>query len=108
MPITSSQLGRELGASARDNGRAKGIETQRRRKHIAEAINAWLAYECADGLTGAQKMAAVIIDEALKRNLKAWELLRDTVGEKPKERTENYSRVENENIVIDFGQLDGN
>lgn len=68
---------------AREIGRKGGIksgETRRKRKTLREELLALLA-------TGnnQNKMSLAIIEKALKGNTKAFEVIRDTIGEKPKE-----------------------
>lgn len=68
---------------AREIGRKGGIksgETRRKRKTLREELLALLA-------TGnnQNKMSLAMIEKALKGDTKAFEVIRDTIGEKPKE-----------------------
>lgn len=58
----------------------------------------------ADGkkITGAEALSIEVFQKALAGDMKAWELLRDTAGQKPVEKVEQT----NTNITIDFGDLD--
>ncbi len=57
---------------------------------MRDCLEALLAqkFEEADGktLTGAEKMALSAFEGALRGDWKAWELVRDTAGQKPKEK----------------------
>lgn len=58
----------------------------------------------ADGkkITGAEALSVEVFQKALAGDMKAWELLRDTAGQKPVDKVEQT----NTNITIDFGDLD--
>lgn len=60
----------------------------------------------ADGkkITGAEALSVEVFQKALAGDMKAWELLRDTAGQKPADKVEQT----NTNITIDFGDLDDN
>lgn len=51
-----------------------------------------------------QQLTDMLIKRAKMGNLKAYELLRDQLGEKPVEKVEHV----NQKITIDFGALDDN
>lgn len=68
---------------ARARGKIGGIksgETRRKRKTLREELLALLATEDYNN-----RISLSMIKEALKGNTKAFEVIRDTVGEKPKE-----------------------
>ncbi len=53
-------------------------------------------------ITGAEALSVEVFQKALAGDMKAWELLRDTAGQKPVDKVEQT----NTNITIDFGELD--
>ncbi len=74
-PLTTNKA-REIGRK----GGIKSGETRRKRKTLREELLALLA-------TGnnQNKMSLAMIEKALKGDTKAFEVIRDTIGEKPKE-----------------------
>lgn len=83
--IQSTDEARELGAKG---GKASG-EARRKRKLIRECLNELLSdrVPTAADKTGVEAIAATLFLKALDGDLKAFELIRDTVGEKMPERT---------------------
>lgn len=79
---------------ARELGRAGGIasgEARRRKKQIKEYLEILLEKEVSkdkDGnsISGAEGMAIRAVQAALQGDWKAWELVRDTAGQKPVEK----------------------
>ena len=53
-------------------------------------------------ITGAEALSVEVFKKALNGDMKAWELLRDTVGQKPVDKVEQT----NTNITIDFSDLE--
>jgi len=91
---------------AREKGRNGGKKTaqiRRERKTLREELLALLQEEITDRNTGRTMetqaaMTAALLKQALNGNTKAYEIIRDTIGEKP---------VDNVNIVSsDFTALD--
>ena len=81
------------------NGRAGGIaggETKRRKRDMRLALEALLEkdYNIKDpdhqgktkDVSGAEALALVMMSKALRGDAKAWELVRDTAGQKPIEK----------------------
>lgn len=76
-------------------GKASG-ESRRKRKLLRECLDELLAREyTADGrtLTGSEALAAALMKKAMKGDVKAFEALRDTAGEKPVERIEANTEI---------------
>lgn len=88
-PETQFQSGRQAVEAGRKGGIASG-EAKRRRKTFAEAFEAFLASDHTDkkGVTknGLDILSEAVLGKAVKGDLKAFELIRDTVGEKPVEK----------------------
>lgn len=82
-PIRSENEAREKG---RKGGIASG-EARRRKKTLREALQILMDSDLVgeDGkvMSGAEAMAARVFQAALKGDWKAWELARDTAGQKP-------------------------
>ena len=77
----------------RENGKKGGIasgEARRAKKSLREAMQILMEADLTgkDGktMTGTEAMAAKAFQAALKGDWKAWELVRDTAGQKPVER----------------------
>lgn len=71
-------------------GGQKSGETRRAKKSLREAMQVLMDADLTgkDGktMTGTEAMAAKAFQAALKGDWKAWELVRDTAGQKPVER----------------------
>ena len=65
---------------------AKATEAKREKKALREELILLLS----QGKTQ-EKMSLAIIEEAIKGNVKAFEVIRDTIGEKPKDIVENIN-----------------
>jgi hypothetical protein len=80
-------------SEARENGKKGGIasgEARRAKKSLRESMQILMDADLTgkDGktMTGTEAMAARAFQAALKGDWKAWELVRDTAGQKPVER----------------------
>ena len=86
---------------AKKGGIASG-EARRRKKLLRECLEELLEKEITDKsgktMTGAEAMAVKIFQQALQGNLKAFEVVRDTAGQKP---VEKVMVAEVEQAVID-------
>ena len=86
-------------SEGRMNGKKGGIasgESRHRRKLLRECLDELLAREyTADGrtITGGEALAAALMKKAMKGDVKAFEALRDTAGEKPVERIEANTEI---------------
>lgn len=90
-PFTSEQSREEAKKNGRKGGIASG-ESKRRKKLMREAFVELLEreYESQDGtsLDGTSALALKVFRQAMKGDLKAFEIIRDTTGQKPIERVE--------------------
>lgn len=79
-----------LTAEEASKGGKASAEARRKKRDLRAALEVLLEREVADGnggtITGAQALTARLYKEALKGNVKAFEVLRDTVGQKPIEK----------------------
>ena len=89
VPFTSEQSHEEAVANGRKGGIASG-EARRAKKSLREAMQILMDTDLSgkDGksMTGTEAMAAKAFQAALKGDWKAWELVRDTAGQKPVEK----------------------
>lgn len=81
------------GEIAVENGRKGGFasgKSKREKKLLRECIEILLEKEMTDKsgktITGAEALTAKLFAEAMKGNVKAFEVLRDTAGQKPVEK----------------------
>ena len=88
-PFTSEQSHEEAVENGRKGGIASG-EAKRAKKSLREAMQVLMDADLTgkDGktMTGTEAMAAKAFQAALKGDWKAWELVRDTAGQKPVEK----------------------
>ena len=80
-PVRSKSEARERGRS----GGLKSGETRREKKALRQRLELLLARE-VDGLETADAISLALIEKALSGDVRAYEVIRDTVGEKPAER----------------------
>ncbi len=76
---------------AKANGRKGGLasgRSRKRRKAFRELVDLALRCRGVNGSTVAEDVVLALIDKALTGDVKAFEALRDTVGEKPSDRHE--------------------
>ena len=81
------------GEEAVENGRKGGIasgQARRNKKILRDCLEMLLEKEITDKsgntMTGAEAMAVKVFQQALKGDLKAFEIVRDTAGQKPVEK----------------------
>lgn len=86
---TQFRSGKQAVESGRKGGIASGASRQAK-KSLREAMQVLMDADLTgkDGktMTGTEAMAAKAFQAALKGDWKAWELVRDTAGQKPVER----------------------
>lgn len=79
----------EIRRNCSKAGKASG-ESRRRKKELKECLEILLEKEVVnnDGntISGAEAMAAKAFQLALKGDMRAWEIVRDTAGQKPVEK----------------------
>lgn len=80
-------------SEARKNGKKGGLasgEARRNKKILRDCLEMLLEKEITDKsgntMTGAEAMAVKVFQQALKGDLKAFEIVRDTAGQKPVEK----------------------
>ena len=79
-----------------NGGKASG-EAKRKKKLLKDCLNELLASEIADknGVTrtGSEMLAATLMKKAMKGDVKAFEVIRDTAGEKPVDKVEQVTEI---------------
>lgn len=99
-PNSRANLKRPTTEEARERGAKGGRASAKRRKAYASLTEA-LKDQCTPEVM--QKLTAMLIEEAEGGNMRAYELLRDQMGEKPVERVEQT----NIEISVEFeGEAD--
>lgn len=90
-------------------GGKKSAESRRRKKELRECLEALLEKEIASSngetMTGSEAMAIKVFQMALKGNLRAWEIVRDTAGQKPVEKV-MVAEV-NQNVIDEVESMVG-
>lgn len=80
----------KLTVEEQSMGGKKSGEARRNKKLLRDCIEMLLEKEMEDGKggtkTGAEALAVKLFKEAMKGNVKAFEVLRDTAGQKPVEK----------------------
>lgn len=82
MPFTKDD---NRAAEAGRKGGIKSGEAKRKRKALAEELEILLQIIDKDGHTNQEKISMALLQKASKGDTRAFEVIRDTVGEKPKE-----------------------
>ena len=83
---------------ARQAGKVSG-KRRKERKTLREELLLLLMSDVKDEDSGRKvqtqtKMSSALVDQALKGNTKAYEIIRDTIGEKPVEKVEQMIDVD--------------
>lgn len=103
-PVRTKKEARERGA----NGGRKSGESKRKKKLLKECLDALLEmeYEDRNGNTalGAETISVALFKKAQAGNIKAFEVLRDTVGQKPAERVE-IGKIDKEQSLQELKDL---
>lgn len=84
MKDRTSEERREIASKA---GKAS-VASRQKRKALKELLEIALATTDKDGLTAAQKTAMAMVEKAMMGDTKAFEVIRDTIGEKPTEKSQ--------------------
>lgn len=89
-PVRTKKEARERGR----NGGIKSGEVRAKRKTLKEELLALLGTKIEDK-TIQEKISFSLIQEALDGNVKAFETIRDTIGEKPQDKVNISGEVNN-------------
>ena len=85
IPFTSDQSREEAVKNGQKGGIASG-SARRYRRTLRADLEALLDSPTESGQTTAAAIALALINKALKGDTRAFEIIRDTIGEKPAER----------------------
>jgi hypothetical protein len=92
----TTEEAREIG---RKGGKAS-VKARRKKKQLKELLELALSQPHEDGEDNYYAITAALIQEALSGNTKAFEVIRDTIGQKP---TEQQQMDLNAKIEVDYG-----
>lgn len=94
-------------SEARERGRKGGIasgEARRQKKNLREALEILLEREWTDKkgqtATGTEAITLKLFEKAMKGDLRAYEIIRDTTGQRPTEQM--YIEVEGNNELAEL------
>lgn len=87
-PVRTKKEARERGK----NGGIKSGEVRAKRRTLKEELLALLETKIEDK-TIQEKISFSLIQEAINGNVKAFETIRDTIGEKPKDKIEHSGTI---------------
>lgn len=76
---------REASERGKTGGKKSG-EARRRKKELREHLEALLAGK-RDGMTTAEALTLALVEKGLAGDVRAFEVIRDTIGEKPVEKS---------------------
>lgn len=88
-PVRTKDEARERG---KKGGLASG-KSRREKKLLRERLETLLKIK-KDGLAGADAICMALIEKALTGDVRAFEVIRDTMGQKPAEKTETTGELE--------------
>lgn len=83
-PVRSKREASELGSS----GGKKSGEARRQKKLLREHLEALLQGN-RDGMTTAEALTLALLEKGLAGDVKAFEVIRDTIGEKPEDKSKH-------------------
>lgn len=81
-PVRSTEEARERG---KKGGIASG-EARRKKKTIRETLEMMLSGKMPDGATRQDAIVVALLEKALSGDVRAFEAIRDSIGEKPSEK----------------------
>lgn len=80
-PYKKGELSSEEAKKRGSKGGKKSVESRRARKTLKEELELLLSMDDSQN-----KISLALIDKAIKGDIKAFEVIRDTIGEKPTEK----------------------
>lgn len=85
---------------AKAGGKASG-KARRKKKQLKELLELALSQPHEDGEDNYYAITAALVTEALSGNTKAFEVIRDTIGQKPTEQQQMNMTAK---IEVDYGE----
>ena len=90
--LVKGDVAHKLTAEEQSMGGKRSAEVRREKRDLRKALEILMEQEITDKKgntkTGAEAMALAVFQKALKGDTKAWEIVRDTVGQKPIEKVQ--------------------
>lgn len=92
----------ETAVKAKQKSDAAKAEQKRLRECLDELLSMEHTYIDGNTYTGAECVALALFKRALHGNIRAFEVIRDTVGEKPIEKMNVYNAKPSIDIMVEF------
>ena len=89
-PVLTSEEAKKRGSM----GGKRCAEAKRERKRLRELLEIALAQPCDTKGTHAEAITSALVARALTGDVRAYEVIRDTLGEKPTEQVAQDTRLE--------------
>ncbi len=86
--IPFSKRSKEEAKKQGSKGGKKSGEVRKEKKLLKEQLEILLAMKDEDGVSNSDKMIKALYDKSMIGDTKAFELIRDTIGQKPKDEQE--------------------
>lgn len=87
-PKAFNKISKEEARKIQSKGGLASSKVRRERKAFKEELKLLLELADTEGVTNNTKVSIALLNEALDGNVKAFETIRDTIGEKPIDRQE--------------------
>ena len=104
--ISITERSAEEQQRMRHNAGVASGKTRRNKAMLRDCLQILMEKKMLDEngnkITGAEALSVEVFQKALAGDMKAWELLRDTAGQKPVDKVEQM----NTNITIDFSDIE--
>ena len=78
-------------SEARERGKKGGIasgESRRQKRTLRKSLELALQTKNPDGITRQDEIVIALIDKAVKGDIRAFEVIRDSIGEKPSDKVD--------------------
>lgn len=90
--LVKGDVAHKLTAEEQSMGGKRSAEVRREKRDLRKALEILMEQDITDKKgntkTGTEAMALAVFQKALKGDTKAWEIVRDTVGQKPIEKVQ--------------------
>lgn len=90
--LVKGDVAHKLTAEEQSMGGKRSAEVRREKRDLRKALEILMEQEITDKKgntkTGTEAMALAVFQKALKGDTRAWEIVRDTVGQKPIEKVQ--------------------
>lgn len=90
--LVKGDVAHKLTAEEQSKGGKRSAEVRREKRDLRKALEILMEQEITDKKgntkTGTEAMALAVFQKALKGDTRAWEIVRDTVGQKPIEKVQ--------------------